>query len=158
MRHLIILIICSLGVSSCKAEDPIMNAAELFYEKSLIRTSGIELLREEYNENGKVKRDMVISILMGGGLYGYTAYPPLGLDLSDTELEPGKTYIPLPENEEVLQFFIDTKFFTPTEIAYLTKKASSDTDFTYEKAMQWITLVISNEWLKTLYPPSFEDK
>jgi hypothetical protein len=158
MRNLIILIICSLGVSSCKAEDPIMNAAEQFYEKGLISTFGIELLREEYKQQGKVERDMVISILMGGGLYGYTAYPPLGLDLSDIELEPGKTYIPLPENVEVLQFFIDTKFFTPTEIEYLTKKASSDTDFTYDKAIHWIALVISIEMQKSLYPSLFEDK
>ncbi len=157
MRHFIILVLYLLSGSSCNANDPIMNAAELFYEKGLISTSGIELLREEYDQNGKVERDMVISIAMGGGLYGYTAYPPLGLDLSDTKLEPGKTYVALPENKEVLQFFIDTKFFTPAEIGYLSKKASWDKDFTYDKAMRWITLVISNERLKSLNPSLFED-
>lgn len=83
-----------------------MNAAELFYEKGLISTSGIELLREEYNHNGKLERGMVISVAMGGGLNGYTAYPPLRANPADFEPAPGQENIILPENEEILQFLL----------------------------------------------------
>lgn len=154
----VLILICLIAFMACKPKDPIMNAAEMFYEKDLISVADIDLLRDEYEQTGKLERRSVLFATVGGLQHGLTMYPPIGGKPDDFKLIPGEVYVPLPENEETLQFFIDTQFFTPTEIGYLQKRASVDKDFTYEKVMSWIAeYLIIKKSENIQYPPSVED-